>query len=161
MNWRWRCGSPTWRIHRRTGAVLSAIGVTADQFVVLAALSESATVTQRELAERTGSDPNTLRAMLVLLERQGLVERRPHPTDGRARLVSLTSAGRRVYRTLWKRSERLRSEMLEPFSNQDSERLISLLRRFAAAMDRPRHRSITNARPRPPIASTDANNHSP
>ena len=134
--------------------------MTADQFVVLWALSESAALTQRELVERTASDHNTLRAMLVLLERQGLVDRRPHPTDGRARLVSLTSAGRRVYRKLWKRSERLRSEMLEPFSDQDAETLIALLRRFAAAMDRPlgSHPAARNA---PPVTGTDANNHSP
>ena len=134
-------------LHRRTGAVLSVDGVTADQFVVLWALSESAILTQRELTERTGSDPNTLRAMLVLLERHGLVVRRPHPTDGRVRLVSLTSAGRRVYRQLWKRSERLRAEMLAPFSDQDADTLIALLRRLAAAMDRAR-------------TGTDANNHS-
>ena len=69
-------------MHRRTEAVLVADGVTADQFVVLCALSESVSLTQRELVDRTASDHNTVRAMLVLLERHDLIERRPHPTDG-------------------------------------------------------------------------------
>ena len=44
-------------------------GVTADQFVVLSALSEARCARSRELVSRTSSDPNTMRAMLVLLER--------------------------------------------------------------------------------------------
>lgn len=134
-------------LHRRTGAALAADGVTADQFVVLGALAESEALTQRELVERTASDHNTLRAMLVLLERRGLVERRPHPTDGRARRVSLTSEGRRVYRRLWKHSEGLRSEMIEQLSAQDVATLTALLRRFASALDRPRARAAPT-RPR-------------
>jgi DNA-binding MarR family transcriptional regulator len=139
-------------LHRRTGAALSADGVTADQFVVLSALSESSALTQRELVERTASDHNTLRAMLVLLERRGLIERRPHPTDGRARHVSLTNRGRRVYRNLWSHSESLRSEMLEPFSDQDVNTLVALLRRLAAAMERPRGGAIPNGRKRSPVS---------
>ena len=64
-------------MHRRTGAVLARTGVTADQFVVLAALAEADALTQNELVSRTSSDPNTVRAMLVLLERKLLVKRRP------------------------------------------------------------------------------------
>lgn len=71
-------------MHRRTDSILLRSGVTADQFVVLAELSEGVALTQRDLVSRTWSDPNTLRAMLVLLEHRRLVERRPHPTDGRA-----------------------------------------------------------------------------
>ncbi len=71
-------------MHRRTGALLARTRVTADQFVVLSALAEADALTQRELVSRTSSDPNTMRAMLVLLERRGLIKRRPHPRDGRA-----------------------------------------------------------------------------
>ena len=148
-------------LHRRTGAVLSADGVTADQFVVLSALSASAALSQRELVERTASDHNTLRAMLVLLERRGLIRRRPHPTDGRARHVSLTNQGRRVYRKLWSHSETLRSEMLEPFSDRDVDTLVTLLRRLAAAMDRPRGGAIPEVQAPPPIPKFDAHSQSP
>jgi DNA-binding MarR family transcriptional regulator len=138
-------------LHRRTGAALLADGVTADQFVVLCALAESEALTQRELVERTSSDHNTLRAMLVLLERRGLVERRPHPTDGRARRVLLTSEGRRVHRKLWRHSESLRLEMLEQLSGQEVETLVALLRRLATAMDRPRATDIPRGRSRPRV----------
>ena len=68
-------------MHRRTDALTARCGVTADQFVVLRALAETGVLSQRELTDRTGSDRNTLRAMLVLLEERELIERSSHPKD--------------------------------------------------------------------------------
>src|SRR5436190_23131208 len=81
-------------MHRVSDAHFSRYGVTADQFVLLACLAEQEGITQRELAGRASSDPSTIRAMLVLLEGQGLVARKRHPGDNRARVVSVTAAGR-------------------------------------------------------------------
>jgi DNA-binding MarR family transcriptional regulator len=148
-------------LHRRTGAVLAADGVTADQFVVLWALSEAEALTQRELVERTDSDHNTLRAILVLLELRGLIERRPHPTDGRARHVSLTIEGRRVFRKLWRRSEGLRLEMLEKLPEKDVNTLVALLRRFARALARPRAKTASSALAWSAVPGIGANRHSP
>jgi DNA-binding MarR family transcriptional regulator len=85
-------------MHRQTNAHLAAVGITADQFVCLALLAEEDGITQQELVRRANSDPNTIRAMLMILEKRGLVRREKHPTDGRARHVTLTFRGRTVYR---------------------------------------------------------------
>ncbi len=82
-------------LHRRTDAKFADYGVTADQFVLLATLSRGHALTQRELARRMPSDPSTVRAMLVLLEKQGLIQREVHPSDSRARTVAMTAAGRK------------------------------------------------------------------
>jgi DNA-binding MarR family transcriptional regulator len=121
-------------LHRPTDALMAQSGVTADQFVVLAALAEGVALTQRDLVARTSSDPNTLRAMLVLLERRHLIERRPHPTDGRARSVALTRQGKSVFRKLWRKSEILRQRLTTALSADDTELLIEQLRRIATAM---------------------------
>ena len=71
-------------LHRRSETRFAEHGVTADQFVLLATLARGHVLTQRELARRMPSDPSTVRAMLVLLERSGLVQRDTHPTDARA-----------------------------------------------------------------------------
>src|SRR5438309_11794375 len=81
-------------LHRQTNACFAKDGVTADQFVLLAALADGDAVTQQELVRRVSSDPNTVRAMLLLLEGRALVARQRHPADGRARRVSLTAKGR-------------------------------------------------------------------
>ena len=99
-------------LHRRSEAAFAPHGVTADQFVLLATLARGHALTQRELARRMSSDPSTVRAMLVLLEKRGLVERDTHPTDARARTVSLTAEGKRAFRQLWTAGEPIREQML-------------------------------------------------
>ena len=66
-------------MHRMTNAHLSKHGVTADQFVCLSILFEKDGLTQKELVQSATSDPNTIRAMLVLLENQGFIARDVHP----------------------------------------------------------------------------------
>jgi DNA-binding MarR family transcriptional regulator len=122
-------------MHRRTGLALARTGVTADQFVVLAALSDADALTQRELVSRTSSDPNTVRAMLVLLERRGLIKRRPHPSDGRARSVLLTRKGRNAFRRLWRESERLRLALVTALSPAEAAALVDHLTRIAKALE--------------------------
>lgn len=101
-----------WAMHRRADALLQPFGVTANQFVLLAILAEQEGVTQQELVRLASSDANTVRAMLLLLERAGLVLRRRHATDGRARLVLLTDKGRRTFTDLWNRSRAFHKELL-------------------------------------------------
>ena len=121
-------------MHRCADARFARHGVTADQFVLLAALAGSDAVTQRDLARRTGSDPNTVRAMLMLLEDRGLVSRTPHPTDGRARTVTLTPAGRACFRRLWKDGEPVRKRLLGALRPSEVEMLFALLNRIATAL---------------------------
>jgi DNA-binding MarR family transcriptional regulator len=121
-------------MHRRTDAALARFGVTADQFVLLAALADADALTQRELARRLDSDASTVRAMLALLEGRGLVSRDPHPSDGRARSVALTARGRRAYRKMHEGTEALRAELLAAVGPGQAVSLLELLRRVARAM---------------------------
>lgn len=121
-------------MHRRTDALMARHGVTADQFVVMAALAEEDALSQRELVDRTSSDPSTLRAMLVLLERKGLVVRRPNPTDGRARSVTLTTRGMKKYRRLWDESQKLRDQMVAELSPDQAAALVAALKRLRTAL---------------------------
>jgi DNA-binding MarR family transcriptional regulator len=119
-------------MHRLSDAALLADGgVTADQFVVLCVLAEQDSLTQQALARLTSSDPNTMRAMLVLLEKRALLSRQPHPVDGRARIVVLTSKGRALHARLWKRTQGVRTRLEALFDADESERLIELLGRIS------------------------------
>lgn len=123
-------------MHRSTDAKLAEHGVTADQFVLLLALNESRTLTQRELADRISSDPSTVRAMLVLLEKNGLVQRASHPTDSRAKTVELTPNGKRKFRKLWKVGQSIRDEMYGAMTAEETEILIRLLRQIPGVLSR-------------------------
>lgn len=115
-------------MHRVSDAHFSRYGVTADQFVLLACLAEQDAIMQQELARRASSDPSTTRAMLVLLEGRGLVARERHPDDRRARLVTLTTRGRRLYERLWKSSDPIRVQMRAGFTDEEARLLADGLR---------------------------------
>ena len=124
-------------LHRQTDACLAKDGVTADQFVLLVTLARADAVTQQELVRRVGSDPSTMRAMLLLLEGRGLVARERHPADGRARCVTLTEKGRQVYKKLWTRSEPLRARLLGAFHPDELSALVKLLGQIVEVMAPP------------------------
>jgi len=121
-------------MHRQTEACLATRDCTADQFVLLNLLARGDAVTQQELVRRASSDPNTVRAMLVLLEKRGLVARVGHPTDGRARSVSLTCKGRRLHKKLLADTELLRKRLRSLFRSEEWEALIEFLSRISRAL---------------------------
>ena len=121
-------------LHRRSDAVFAEHGITADQFVLLANLSRGQAMTQRELAVRMPSDPSTVRGMLVLLEKQGLVTREAHPTDARARTVSLTKAGARTFQKAFDAGQEVRDQMAESLGAGETRTLVSLLQRMTESL---------------------------
>ena len=84
--------------HRRVNTWMLKFGVTADQYVLLRILSREQGITQIEIVERAASDPNTVTAILRILEQRRLVRRQSHPRDRRVRCVFLTAAGRNLVR---------------------------------------------------------------
>ena len=50
--------------------------------------------TQSDLARGLSADPPYVTLMVDDLQKRGLVRRKPHPTDRRAKLVELTPSGR-------------------------------------------------------------------
>lgn len=121
-------------LHRQSDSLFSPQGVTADQFVLLATLARGNALTQRQLAKRMPSDPSTVRAMLVLLEKRGLVCRESHPTDARAKTVALTRAGQKMFHKLWLDGQSIRNRMVNSLSVQEAETLVNLLRRVSDSL---------------------------
>lgn len=77
---------------------LRPLGLTPTQFVVLASTGwlegRSGPPTQQEVADRAGADRMMTSKVAQALEARGLLERRPHESDARARRLALTAAGR-------------------------------------------------------------------
>lgn len=87
-------------MHRTFDAHFRRFGVTTDQFVLMSILREQEGVNQQELTRKLASDPNTIAAMVALLERKKIVRRTVRDGDGRARAVFLTAPGRRLFAEL-------------------------------------------------------------
>lgn len=62
-------------------------------------------MTMRELADVMVCDPSSVTYVVDRLEDRGLVERRPHPTDRRAKVLHLTDDGARARAALIQRFE--------------------------------------------------------
>ncbi|HEY1480029.1 MAG TPA: MarR family winged helix-turn-helix transcriptional regulator [Gaiellales bacterium] len=90
--------------------VLADLSVTAPQFFVLAALLHlhgREAPTQREIAERTGTDANTTSQIVRGLETRGLLGRQPHARDSRAFALTLTNDGLDLARECTRRARAL------------------------------------------------------
>jgi DNA-binding MarR family transcriptional regulator len=75
------------RLHER----IRPLGLAPGQFVTLLELWEGDGLTQRELVERLDVEQATMANTLSRMERDGLIERRAHERDARAKTVHLTA----------------------------------------------------------------------
>ncbi len=75
---------------------LAQYGVTPGQLPTLLALYDIDSRTQSDLARQIGVEQPTMAINLRRMERDGLIERRPDPGDGRKALVWLTKRARKI-----------------------------------------------------------------
>lgn len=108
--------------------VAHALGTTAPQVIALRELSEP--ITARELATRMCCEASNATFILDRLEEQGLIERRPHPTDRRAKQIVLTAAGQRSRAGALELLDR--QSPLAALSTSDQRSLRSLLQALVA-----------------------------
>ncbi len=81
------------RIDAHARRVADRLGITSSQTVALRELSGAMTLS--ELAARMCCEMSNAGYVVDRMAEQGLVTREPHPSDRRAKLVTLTAAGRR------------------------------------------------------------------
>ena len=132
-------GLALWRVTNRwqaaQRAALQPFDLTHVQFVLLASLTwlDAEAPTQSELAAHAGTDPMMTSQVLRALEAKSLVERRPHPTDGRARLLAATVAGKALANRAVVAVEACDTEFFGPLA--DHPRFTKELGRLARHLD--------------------------
>jgi DNA-binding MarR family transcriptional regulator len=84
------------RFTRRLRRVRPIGELTLNQLSALTSLELAGALTPRELADVERVQPPTMTKTLAKLEERGLVQRTPHPTDGRQVILAATEAGRAV-----------------------------------------------------------------
>ena len=90
--------SVTGQLTRRLRAVSNTRQLTWSQVSIMARLEEAGPMTTADLARAEAVKPQSMGATLGLMEAEGLVERQPHPTDGRQVLCALTDEGQEARR---------------------------------------------------------------
>jgi len=82
-----------------------------------------------ELADDMGTDAPAATVLINALEERGLVKRAQHPTDRRAKQVSLTAAGRRMVAVVEKITDRP-PDALECLPSEELQRLRKTLEKL-------------------------------
>jgi DNA-binding MarR family transcriptional regulator len=103
------------------------LGLTRAQWSVLAHLARQEGINQAALAQILEIEPITLVRQLDRLQAAGLVERRPDPSDRRARVLFLTPTARPLLERIWTLAAVVREEAMAGLSEPERERLIELL----------------------------------
>lgn len=81
------------RSHELYNEVTAGFGLTRQQFALLLALLQQPGASVQELADRTGTDRNTLGGIVSRLEAKQLVDRKRSGRDARAYELRITPAG--------------------------------------------------------------------
>ncbi|MEC3953227.1 MarR family transcriptional regulator [Nocardia sp. CDC153] len=80
------------------GEVLADFGLTSSQYATLMMTQREPGMSVSDIAREVGSTRQAANEMLAGLEKEGLIERHPHPTDRRTHRIAVTKKGRDVYR---------------------------------------------------------------
>lgn len=81
--------------HNAMDDALRAHRINGSQYAVLSVLARDPGASGADLARACNTTPQAMNGVLATLEREGLIERHPHPTHGRILQVELTDEGRR------------------------------------------------------------------
>ncbi len=84
---------------RRVRAAAASNELSLTESVVMARLAKDGPATTADLARAEGMKPQSMGTTIAALEVMGMVERKPHPTDGRQLNIALTARGAAVRAT--------------------------------------------------------------
>ena len=119
------------KVDRASAERLSAYGLSVGQFDVLAQVGAHEGITQNELAEKLLVTKSNVCQIMRRMEERGLVSRRQ---EGRAKHLSLTEVGRRLFDEVVPSQEELVDRLLSSVPSEDHDVLSKTLGRLDRAL---------------------------
>lgn len=113
---------------------IKPLGLSTGTFPALLVLWENDGLTQRELVERLDVEQPTMASTLTRMERDGLIERRKDPDDGRLQRIWLTEAGRALEGPATALAEALNAQALAELTADERAAFLSLVRKVIASL---------------------------
>ncbi len=138
---------------RLSEARLKPLGFGVGHLPVLVALRDGRASTQRDLARFARVEQPPMAQMLARMERDGLIERAPDPSDGRSSRITLTRLAKARMPKAVATLLRGNREVLAGFTDEEVEHLVSLLTRLITSLDQiagaemPRGQAASTVRP--------------
>ena len=110
------------------------IGLAPAQFMTLLELWERDGIAQRELTRKLDVEQATMANTLIRMERDGLIERRSHPEDGRSQSIHLTPKAIALREAATAAARAQNEVALAELSTEERGLFIDLMRRVIASM---------------------------
>jgi DNA-binding MarR family transcriptional regulator len=109
---------------------MTAFGLKQVDFSVLSLLAHNPGATSRQLCSTLDILPPNLVSLIATMDSRGLIERRPHPHDGRAIGLYLTAAGEDLVREAEQTVVQLEADASARLSARERDTLIRLLQKI-------------------------------
>jgi DNA-binding MarR family transcriptional regulator len=113
---------------------LQALDLTPAQYTALAAIDSDPKLSNAELARQCHVTAQTMHRVVALLERDGMVARKAHPTHGRIQELSVTRKGRGALTKARKIVDKVESAFLSSASERDVKAATRVLRSGLASV---------------------------
>jgi DNA-binding MarR family transcriptional regulator len=110
---------------RRVRAAAASHDLSWSESAVLARLDRDGPATTADLARAEGITPQSMGTIVAALEAASVVERRPHPTDGRQMHVALTAKGIAVRKSRQKAKETWLGQAIAQLDKDDQATLFA------------------------------------
>jgi DNA-binding MarR family transcriptional regulator len=108
---------------RRVRAAAASHELSLTESAVMARLSKHGPATTAELARAESIKPQSMGTTIAALEEQGLVERKPHPTDRRQVNIELSAKGAAVRQTAREAKRTWLAQAVAQLDEQERETL--------------------------------------
>lgn len=132
-------------ISRCGDAMFSPYRLTTEQYALMRAVQREPGIRQTELTNIICAEPNTVTAMVTLLEKRGILRRKPSPTDKRVRQLYLSPHGQTIMYRLSTDWKPMRELLRECFAGEDGERALEILDEVASRMQSEREKLLQRA----------------
>jgi len=110
---------------RRVRAAAAAHELSWTESAVMARLAKYGPATTADLARAEAMKPQSMRTTIAALEEMGMVERKPHPTDGRQVNLELTAKGAAVRKSAKDAKQTWLAHAISQLTEQDRETLFA------------------------------------
>src|SRR5580658_6402439 len=108
---------------RRVRAAAASHELSLTEAAVMARLDKQGPATTADLARAEGMRPQSMGATVAALEQMGMVERKPHPTDGRQVNIQLTAKGAAVRKSAGDAKRTWLAQAIAQLDEQERETL--------------------------------------
>lgn len=111
------------------------IEITSVQFAAMQAISNHRQLEQSQIAASIHYDKATIGGVIDRLQKKGWVTRSASPTDGRAKLVALTTDGEQTLQQILPVVRNLQGNILQGLTAKQQQQFLELATRVVSAID--------------------------